>query len=113
MAFTHSRNAPPSPAFLKGFLWFTFSGTAFACAFILPAHILALMLGATMRLDSLPMRMYFCFLFFAGLYHGLYRTKTILFDLGLGQYQKAIDAVAVALFVATMSYLVWYFFIWL
>lgn len=69
------------PAYFKGFLWFIFSGTAMLSAFILSVHIWALMNGYSMKLDSLFFKIYFSVLFFSALYHGLYRTKTILKDL--------------------------------
>lgn len=92
-------NSPNSPAFLKGFLWFVFSGTAMLSAFILPIHLWAVLSGASMKLNSLLFRGYFFILIIAALYHGLYRTKTILFDLGLGKYEKIIGLLAVIVFL--------------
>lgn len=69
------------PAFLKGFLWFLFSGTAMLSAFILPVHIWALANNYSMKLNPWFFKIYFGVLLFSALYHGLYRTKTILKDL--------------------------------
>ncbi len=60
-------------------------------AFILPIHLLALLNGSSMKLDSIFFRGYFFILIIAALYHGLYRTKTVLFDIGLTKYQKMIS----------------------
>lgn len=87
------------PAFLKGFLWFAFSGTAMLSAFILPVHLWALSNSRFMNLNTLFFRLYFFVLFIAALYHGLYRTKTILFDIGLIKYQKTIGWVATIIFL--------------
>lgn len=92
-------NSINSPAFLKGFLWLAFSGTAMLSAFILPIHLWAAFNGSPMKLDSMLFRGYFFILIIAALYHGLYRTKTILFDLGFGKYQKTIGLLAVIVFL--------------
>lgn len=90
---------PNSPAFLKGFLWLAFSAAAMLSAFILPIHLFAVLNGSPMKLDSPLLRSYFFILIIAALYHGLYRAKTILFDLGLEKYQKTIGWLAVIIFL--------------
>lgn len=68
-------------------------------AFILPIHFWAILSNASIKLDSLLLRGYFFILIIAALYHGLYRIKTILFDLGLEKYQKIIGLLAVIIFL--------------
>ncbi len=87
------------PAYLKGFLWFAFSGTAMLSAFILPVHIWALSHGYHMDFPWWPFRLYFTVLMIAALYHSLYRVKTICFDLGFGTHEKAIEAFCALLFL--------------
>lgn len=94
-----SHNTEEKPAFITGFLWFAFSGTAMLSAFILPIHIWAISHGYTMNLGNIFFRLYFVVLFVCALYHGLYRTKTILFDLGLGRHKKPIMIITGALFI--------------
>lgn len=99
------------PAYLKGFLWFAFSATAMLSAFILPIHIFLFLTPGSieMRLSNPLLRIYFFILFISALYHGLYRTKTILFDLGFGKYQKmsgAIMTVLFLIFTGAVGYLV-------
>lgn len=76
------------PAYLKGFLWFAFIGTAMLSAVILPIHLWAITHGYEMKLDNFFFRLYFFVLISAALYHGLYRTETILFDLGILKHGK-------------------------
>lgn len=86
-------------AYLKGFLWFTFSGTAMLSAFILPVHIWAHSTGEIIiNLTPLFFRFYFFVLIICALYHGLYRTKTILFDLGIAKGQTLINVLLIILF---------------
>lgn len=71
----------PIPAQLKGFLWLLFSGTAMVSAFILPIHFWAMMNGFALQ-NSWKAKIFLIILLFSALYHGLYRTFTILFDIG-------------------------------
>ncbi len=105
-------HTPHPVSYLKGFLWFTFSGTAMLSAFILPIHVWALAHGYAMNLSNIFFRLYFLVLFIAALYHGLYRAKTILFDLGLGKYQKAIDTIATITFLVSLGLTVKLFLLW-
>lgn len=68
---------------MKALLWFIFSGTATVSAFILPVHLWALLSGYEPNFSSNFNTFYFWALFFCAVYHGLYRLKTILFDVGL------------------------------
>src|SRR3989338_10641234 len=95
-------------AYIKGFLWFAFSGTAMLAAFILPVHIWALTNDFTFQTTWLA-RIYFIVLMIAALYHSLYRVKTIVFDLGFGKYQKAVGYVATALFIIFSALTVYLF----
>lgn len=90
------------PLLIKPLLWLTFSGTAMLSAFILPVHVWALMSGNHMKLSWLPARLFFFVLFGAALYHGLYRTKTILFDLGVTRGLKVIGIILSLVFVACL-----------
>lgn len=98
------------PAYTKGIMWFLFSGTAMASAFLLPVHLWALFSDHTMQSTSLS-RLYFFFLAFCVLYHGLYRTQTILADLGLGRYAKISGGILIGLFIFGIS-LAGYLFFW-
>lgn len=93
---------PHRPAYLKGFLWFIFSGAASLSAFVLPVHLWALIQGyepKNLFFGMLPIgALYFIVVLEAALYHGLYRTKTILFDLGCIRYSRLIDIIAALLF---------------
>ncbi|MEK7524413.1 MAG: hypothetical protein AAB588_05295 [Patescibacteria group bacterium] len=101
------------PAFIKGLLWFTFSGTAMLSAFILPAHIWALSSKDSIMylMESFLFRAYFFILILCALYHGLYRTKTILFDVGITKYQKSIGITLMLLFFVFMLLATVYLFI--
>ena len=90
-----------APAFLKGALWFLFSGTAMLCAFILPIHFLALSNGYRLRQDLPFIKLYGAILLLAALYHGLYRTATVVFDLGFIKKHHLIEKALVCLFIAT------------
>lgn len=97
-----SVEATPKPKVLKVFLWFTFSGTAMLSAFILPIHLWALATGSALKLSWWIARYYFLILTICALYHGLYRTKTILFDLGVTKGLKVIGAVLSIVFVISV-----------
>lgn len=98
-----SGESSPRPAFIKGLLWFTFSGTAMLSAFILPIHIWAIHAGYAMRLDAIWFRLYFVLLFGAMLYHSFYRVKTILFDLTFVKASKVLGGVLLLLFLGLMG----------
>lgn len=93
--------AENKPAYFKGFLWFAFSAASMLSAVTLPIHIFLFLTPGSveMRLDHPIFRIYFFILFISALYHGLYRTKTILFDLGLGKYEKIIGTVTTIIFL--------------
>ena len=90
---------PSQPSYMKGFLWLAFSATATFCAFVLPIHIFALTIGFSMDFSSIFLRIFYFTVLIAALYHGLYRTKTILLDIGLIQYKKTIGWLAVIVFL--------------
>ena len=93
MSADFSLKNSPKPAFVSGFLWVTFSGTAMLSAFVLPVHIWALQAGYAPKLENFFFLGYFFIVFACALYHGLYRTKTVLFDLGLIRERKSTNSV--------------------
>lgn len=103
----------PRLAYLKGFFWFAFGGTAMVSAFTLPLHIAVggLYSGALMAPENLAMRSYFFIVTVCALYHGLYRTGTILEDLGVKRAKRAIEwcvgGVGVATTIAAGWLLYW------
>lgn len=103
----------PKPAYSKGFLWFLFSGTAMLSALVLPIHFLMMLFFpfVFMRLDSILTRGYFFVLFFAALYHGLYRTETVLIDLGLGRFSKIINPIIWVIFLISVAASFYLFFV--
>lgn len=101
----------PRPAKLKAFLWFTFSATAMLSSFILPIHVWTLAHGYSMNLGWLLSRLYFFILFTSALYHGLYRTKTIAFDIGLLKVEKILGPVLSIIFILCESFFVYRLFL--
>lgn len=103
---------PIKPAYIKGILWFLFSGTAMLSAVILPVHIWALMTGHVPEWwttgaywpSPIILRVYFIVLSIAALYHGLYRTKTIVFDLGFTKATKPVGILCTILFLIGAAY---------
>lgn len=96
------------PALFKGLLWGMFSATAFVSAFVLPAHIFAWLRGMELR-EGLFFEVYLFAVLFCALYHGLYRAKTILHDLGFGKYHVLIDILFFVLLIggtAAAGYLI-------
>ena len=106
----------PRPAYAKALMWFLFSGTAMLSAFTLPVHFFALYEGIRPRLHftflgtTLVGRGYIFILIFAGLYHGLYRTKTIAFDLGMVSGQKILGTLLSLIFLGSVGASFWLLF---
>lgn len=104
------------PAYSKALMWFLFSGTAMLSAFTLPVHFFALYEGIRPRIYftflGLPFlgRLYALILIICGLYHGLYRTKTIAFDLGMMRLQKILGIVLPLIFAGAVGASVWLLF---
>lgn len=99
------------PAYLKGFLWLLFSGTATLCAVLLPVHIYAILRGGDAKLgNSLYSRAYVFILISCALFHSLYRVNTILVDLGLAKYQKTAGVLLSMLFVVFEGVAIYTFF---
>ena len=93
------------PAFVKGFLWFSFSGTAMLSAFILPIHVWAVMTGRWMSLEFWWQKTYLMILVAAALYHSYYRVKTVAFDLTLVKLEKVLEVLLGVMFVGLMAWL--------
>ncbi|MEK9132335.1 MAG: hypothetical protein AAB606_01320 [Patescibacteria group bacterium] len=99
------------PAYLKGFLWVAFSGTATLCAILLPVHIFAILMGSDAKLgNNFYGRTYIFILISCALFHSLYRVNTILIDLGLAKYQKTAGVLLSLLFVVFEVVAVYTFF---
>lgn len=99
------------PAFLKGIMWFAFSGTAMLSAFTLPVHIWAMTNNYKIALTGDWHRMYFLVLFAAALYHSIYRIYTIALDIGFMKFQKIIGGILSLLFLLCMTAAGFLFFI--
>lgn len=78
-------------------------------AFALPVHIFMLTHGFEMEATPVASS-YFFILISSALYHGLYRTKTIFFDLGFGKYQKTIGWILTLIFIAGATAAFYIFF---
>lgn len=87
------------PSYVSGLMWFAFSATAMLSAVILPIQIYALPSGYDLNVDTIFHKTYFSVLLIAALYHGLYRTKTIIFDLGIKKYSKIINVMIWSTFI--------------
>jgi len=72
-------------------------------AFILPVHIWALLQGKTMNISLIWFKLYFALLFVVGLYHSLYRVKTIVFDLGFTRAYHWVGGLTTILFLAGVA----------
>ncbi len=115
MASSQATPSTNKPAYLKGVLWFLFSGTAMLCAFVLPGFIAALLYTKEMPtaelIHPLITSIYFSVIILAAAYHGLYRVKTIVFDLGFHKIQKAVDVLCILLFFFCLAATAYVFFI--
>ena len=97
-------------AYTKGFLWLFFGAAAMLSAFVLPVHLYALTRGKIFNLSQPFFKLYFLVLFLAALYNGLYRLETIVFDLGLLRYHRAIKIMCLLLFFIGAVGSLWIFF---
>lgn len=88
------------PAFLKGLLWFKFSGTATLAAFLLPIHIFAIEKGHA-SIANVWFRIYLFILISCALFFSIYRTNAFASDIGFSKYKKIIGAFCAVLFVCS------------
>lgn len=97
------------PAVLSGILWGFFAFTGTIIALLLPLHIVAIYYGWQLKAGFFY-RVFGSILFISVLFHGLYRTKTLLFDLGASKFSKSINVVFIFLFLG-LSVLTFYSFL--
>ena len=85
---------------IPALLWILFSATATITAIALPVNLFAWLMGyaSAATLTSIWFNIYMFIILSAALFHGLYRTKTILHDLGI-KSEKTIAALLSLIFL--------------
>ena len=99
----------------SGLLWFAFSGTAMFAAVFLPIHLLAILFDRKPLINHIDANLvteaYFFILLFATLYHSLYRSKSLIFDLGLTGLAKIMLPLVLILVALGSIALFWFIFL--
>lgn len=95
---------------IKAFLWFLFSGAATFSAFILPIFLWTQWKGYQGKEIPIPggTEIFLFVTAFCAIYHGLYRTKTIIFDLG---FPRAAKISGIIFFLIATPALAWYAYV--